>query len=138
LAGYRWSDLCRVYALNLLLIPVNLAGVAKSLLQGLTGHKSPFSRTPKIAGKTLAPVSIVAAEVALMAYCLLCAPVDLVYRRWSHAAFALLNAGILAYATVRFIGVADVQQQLAAAVRARFSSIRQRWHRALGRLQRET
>src|SRR5262249_12421629 len=70
LAGYRWIDLGRVYALNLLLIPINLAGVGKSLVQGITGHKSPFSRTPKIAGKTLAPVSLVVTEVALLAYCL--------------------------------------------------------------------
>src|SRR5439155_224299 len=41
-AGYRYADLLRVYALNLMLIPVNLGGVLKSLEQALTGRKTPF------------------------------------------------------------------------------------------------
>src|SRR5262249_61711812 len=41
-AGYRWSDLLRVYAVNLLLLPVNLAGVLRSLPQGLTCRQAPF------------------------------------------------------------------------------------------------
>ena len=55
LAGYRWIDLFRVYALNLLLIPVNLGGVFKSLQQAVTRRTIPFSRTPKVAGRTTAP-----------------------------------------------------------------------------------
>jgi cellulose synthase (UDP-forming) len=50
--GYRWTDLARVYALNLLLLPVNLAGVILSLWQILTGRKAAFGRTPKIEGRT--------------------------------------------------------------------------------------
>src|SRR5262249_36101637 len=54
-SGYRWSDLLRVYAVNLLLLPVNLAGVLRSLQQGLTGRKAPFGRTPKIEQRTRTP-----------------------------------------------------------------------------------
>lgn len=47
-SGYRHgADLLRVYALNLLLLPVNLGGVLRSLHQGFKGHKIPFRRTPK-------------------------------------------------------------------------------------------
>src|SRR5512139_2068964 len=48
LCRYRASDLLRVYALNLLLIPVNMGGVLKSLQQAITRQKIPFGRTPKI------------------------------------------------------------------------------------------
>jgi len=49
--GYRLRDLVRVYALNLLLIPVNLGGVFKSIQQGITRRKIPFGRTPKVPGE---------------------------------------------------------------------------------------
>ena len=54
-AGYRWTDLFRVYALSLLLIPVNLGGVFRSLQQAITGRKVPFVRTPKVVSRTPAP-----------------------------------------------------------------------------------
>jgi hypothetical protein len=41
-----------VYALNVLLAPANLAGVAKSIDQIVRGVHTPFARTPKIAGRT--------------------------------------------------------------------------------------
>lgn len=52
LLGYKWWDLLRVYALNLLLIPVNLGGVVKSLQQAVTGRQTPFGRTPKVVHRT--------------------------------------------------------------------------------------
>ena len=65
--GYKWRDLLRVYALTLLLVPVNLAGVYRSLEQIITGRKSPFARTPKIKGRTAAPASHLLALCALTA-----------------------------------------------------------------------
>src|SRR6185312_15252466 len=41
--GYRASDVLRIYGFNLILLPVNLAGVFKSLQQALTGKKIPFA-----------------------------------------------------------------------------------------------
>ena len=38
--GYSWADLPRVYALNLLLLPVILAGVVKSVQQIVLGVKT--------------------------------------------------------------------------------------------------
>ena len=137
LAGYGWVDLFRVYALNLLLIPVNLAGVGKSLGQLITGKKLPFSRTPKVAGKILAPTSIVAAEVVLLAYCLLGTLVDSLYDRWLHAAFAFFNAIIFAYAIDRFIGSEDVQQQLGAIVRRWLQGVCKRLYHSLRQLEME-
>ena len=39
--GYRRLDIVRLYAFNLLLVPVNLAGVGNSVVQWLTGGRSP-------------------------------------------------------------------------------------------------
>ena len=50
--GYRFRDLFAVCSLNLMLLPVSLAGVVASLAQLITGRKAAFARTPKIAGRT--------------------------------------------------------------------------------------
>jgi len=52
---YRWSELPQVYALGLMLLPVNMAGVLRSLQQIVTGRKSAFGRTPKVENRTPTP-----------------------------------------------------------------------------------
>lgn len=53
--GYAWADLPRVYALNLMLLPINLAGVTRSVQQMLSGRKAAFGRTPKVEHRTAVP-----------------------------------------------------------------------------------
>jgi len=101
---YRWSDLLRVYALNLALIPVNLGGVFKSIYQGISGEKIPFGRTPKVDGRTSVPMVYVLAVLALAAWCVSFALVDMTYERWGHALFSVLNGAFLIYAITKFIG----------------------------------
>jgi len=108
--GYRPSDLARVYALNLMLIPVNLAGVFRSLHQAWTGRRSAFGRTPKIKGRTSAPRRYLMAEHALLAQWLLGAVVELLHHHQLHAVFALANAAFLFYAIVRFIGLPELRR----------------------------
>lgn len=50
--GYRFRDLFAVSSLNLLLLPVSLAGVVASVMQMATGRKAAFARTPKVSGRT--------------------------------------------------------------------------------------
>jgi hypothetical protein len=102
LAGYRLSDLFRIYALNLLLIPVNLGGVAKSIWQFITKKKISFSRTPKIDTKTLVPPKYVFFEIMLCFYCFFGAAIDSIHGRWFNAVFALINGIILGYAFYAF------------------------------------
>src|SRR5207249_9200594 len=64
-AGYALSDLVRVYALNLMLIPVNLAGVIESLRQKLTGRSIAFQRTPRVGGTAGAANPVLVAEYLL-------------------------------------------------------------------------
>jgi len=102
--GYPISDVARVYALNLLLIPVNLGGVLKSLQQAVTGRRIPFGRTPKVSGRTTAPAFYVVAEYALLAFWLIGFGVDVAARHWLSALFCLANTLMLVYAIKSFIG----------------------------------
>ena len=116
-AGYRAGDLLRVYALNLALIPVNLAGVFRSIYQLCTGRKSPFGRTPKVTGRTLTPALYLLAEFGLLAAWLSCAAADALHGRPLHAAFALGNTLFLGYAIRRFIGFRESWADLGFAWR---------------------
>jgi cellulose synthase/poly-beta-1,6-N-acetylglucosamine synthase-like glycosyltransferase len=106
--GYPATDVLRVYALNLLLIPVNLAGVCKSLHQACTRQKTVFGRTPKIKGKTVAPRWYLLAEYSLLAQWLFAATVEFLCGRHLRAALALVNAAFLTYAIATFIGAPRV------------------------------
>jgi hypothetical protein len=105
--GYPLSDLVRVYALNLLMIPINLGGVLKSIQQGLTGQRIPFGRTPKVIGRTAAPAGYVLAAYVLLAWWLIGSGIDAVSERWISAIFCFANAALLAYAIYRFIGLSN-------------------------------
>jgi cellulose synthase/poly-beta-1,6-N-acetylglucosamine synthase-like glycosyltransferase len=103
-AGYAWRDLPRVYALNLLLIPVNLGGVWQSIRQAWTGRRSAFGRTPKVEGRTAAPAAYLLAEYAMLAWWLVGAASEWHHARPLHALFALGNAVLLHHAVHTFIG----------------------------------
>lgn len=115
-AGYRRADVFRVFALNLLLIPVNLGGVMASLHQAWTGQKSPFARTPKIQGRTAVPTRYLIAESVLLVHWVVGMVFELVHGRPLHAGFALVNAAFLAYAIAYFIGLRESWQDLAARI----------------------
>ena len=119
--GYRWSDFPRVWALNLLLLPVHLGGVLKSLHQATTGTKTPFARTPKIAGRTAAPGLYVLAVYAFLVTSLLMLGIRLGNGEWISGGFALTCAAGNAYALFVLIGwresLADLQLWLRPPVR---------------------
>jgi EAL domain-containing protein (putative c-di-GMP-specific phosphodiesterase class I)/cellulose synthase/poly-beta-1,6-N-acetylglucosamine synthase-like glycosyltransferase len=103
--GYKRTDIFRVYGFNLLLLPVNLAGTASSLVQAITASRSAFARTPKVRNRTVAPALFVVSPyvmVALAAYTLYDA-----YRhgRVENMAYAALNVALLLYAIVAFVGI---------------------------------
>src|SRR5262249_23394699 len=103
-AGYRWSDLLRVYAVNLLLLPVNLAGVLRSLQQGLTGRKAPFGRTPKIEQRTSTPAIYVLFQWFLLVFLAAIAVIDIMQGLFTHAIFALVNVAFYVYGISPFLG----------------------------------
>ena len=68
--GYKRSDIFRIYGFNLILLPVNLSGVLKSMQQALSGKKIPFARTPKVKERTLSPMLYVIAPLVIVGFSL--------------------------------------------------------------------
>jgi hypothetical protein len=122
--GYRISDVFRVYALNLLLIPVNLGGVFKSIEQALTGKHIPFSRTPKIQGRTAAsPLYIIASYMLFLQF--FAGGLYSIYKGFVYPGyFSLLNAAFLFYAIVRYIGLKESMEDLKHTLAEKMPSLK--------------
>ncbi|WP_022885861.1 glycosyltransferase family 2 protein [Glaciibacter superstes] len=103
--GYRFSDIFRIYGFNLVLLPVNLAGVLKSLEQAITSKKIPFVRTPKVKNRTAAPLLYVVAPYLIVAFSALTLWRDILAQNWGNAAFAGFNALLATTAILANIGV---------------------------------
>ena len=121
-AGYRSGDVLRTYALNLLLIPVNLVGVMGSLYQAVAGSKAAFGRTPKVRGRTPVPAIYLIAEVGIGLQWMVRALGDTLEHRPVHALLAAVNLGFLLYGLVTFIGVRNSLEDLLAGLRARLQT----------------
>ena len=104
LNGYLPGDILRVSAFNVMLVPINLAGVLKSIRQGLTGTRTPFARTPKVEGRTAAPAWAILSLWLLLGWSLFAGVMHVVEARWLHAAFSLVIASSIAYAMMAFVG----------------------------------
>lgn len=103
--GHRFTDIFRIYGFNLVLLPVNLAGVLKSIQQAFTGEKIPFARTPKVRDRTAAPGWHVLMPYLIVAFSLLTAWRDYQQQNWGNFAFAILNAVLAAGAIRAYIGL---------------------------------
>lgn len=107
LAGYNIVDLFRVYAMNLMLIPVNLAGVFKSIQQGILKNKIPFKRTPKVSGRTTAPLLDLMFQYIICIGIFLGVGISVYYEKWPLAIFGAVNGMFYIYAITKFIGVKE-------------------------------
>lgn len=105
--GYKRSDIFRIYGFNLILMPVNLAGVLKSLQQALTAKKIPFARTPKVKNRTIAPMLYVIAPLLIVGFSVFTLWRDAVVGNWGNAAFAGFNAFVAAWAILAYIGIGN-------------------------------
>ena len=101
---YRWAELPLVYALNLMLLPVHLAGVARSVQQMITGRKSTFGRTPKIEDRTPTPCLHLVFQLALLAAVAIVGLRNAVAGHYYLASFCLLNFVLVAAGQLLFIG----------------------------------
>jgi cellulose synthase/poly-beta-1,6-N-acetylglucosamine synthase-like glycosyltransferase len=106
-AGYKIRDLFRVYALNLMLIPVNLGGVFKSIQQLIAKQKIPFSRTPKVMGRTAVPPLYILSQYLFLLYCTSRSIADYQSGCWMHAVFVFVTAIFFVYILVNFIGLKE-------------------------------
>lgn len=104
-SNYRRSDVFRIYGFNLILLPVNLAGVLTSMQQALSARKIPFARTPKIKDRTVSPMLYVISPHLIIGISLFILWRGIVLQNWGNAAFAAFNAITATWAVVEFIGV---------------------------------
>lgn len=104
-SGYKRTDIFRIYGFNLILLPVNLAGVLKSLQQGMTGRKIPFARTPKVKDRTSSPLLYVVAPLVIIAYSAFIAWRSYLDGSWWTLAFSAFNAVCATWAFVAYIGI---------------------------------
>jgi len=103
--GHRFSDIFRIYGFNLVLLPVNLAGVLKSMQQAITGEKIPFVRTPKVKDRTAAPGLYVVVPYLIVAFSILTIWRNVEASNWGNVAFAVLNAVLASWAIKAYIGL---------------------------------
>jgi len=105
--GYKRSDALRIYGFNLILLPVNLAGVFKSLQQAITGKKIPFARTPKVSNRTATPLLFALSPLLIIGYSVLTVIRDYHHQNWGNLAFAGFNALAASYAVLAFMGLGN-------------------------------
>lgn len=103
--GHRFGDIFRIYGFNLVLLPVNLAGVLKSIQQAFTGEKIPFARTPKVRDRTAAPALHVLVPYLIVIFSLFTLWRDLQHQNWGNVLFAAINATLAAYAIRAYVGI---------------------------------
>lgn len=106
--GYKYDDVLRIYGFNLIMLPVNLAGVLKSLEQAVTGKKIPFARTPKVKDRTPASLPYVVAPLFIVGFSIFTVWRNVIVANWANAAFAAFNALVASWAIVAYIGLGNV------------------------------
>lgn len=104
-AGYHRRDIVGVYGLNLLLLAVSLAGVISSLRQAMTGTKSTFARTPKVAHRTVATIPSIVVPYAIVAVSAYIVWRAIEIQAWGTVVFAGINGLTTAWAIVSLIGI---------------------------------
>lgn len=106
--GYKYSDLLQIYGFNLVLLPVNLAGVLKSIEQAFTGKKIPFARTPKVKNRTSVPLIYSLLPILIVIFSLLTLSRNIQSGEWGNAIFAGFNAVLASWAILTFLGFWNV------------------------------
>lgn len=109
---YRRIDVFGIYGFNLLLLPVNLAGVMKSIQQGLTDKKIPFARTPKVDNRTSVRGWYVFSPIAIIVYSMLTCLKSYQDGNWANALFAGFNTVTALWATIAYIGLMNMVKDI--------------------------
>jgi len=106
--GYKRTDVLRIYGFNLILLPVNLAGVLKSMQQALSGKKIPFARTPKVKNRTISPLIYVITPTLIVLFSLFTLWRDYTVSNLGDALFAGFNAFVATWAIIAYIGLINL------------------------------
>jgi cellulose synthase/poly-beta-1,6-N-acetylglucosamine synthase-like glycosyltransferase len=104
-SGYKYSDIISIYGFNLIMLPVNLGGVVKSIEQALTGKKIPFARTPKVKNRTRASLLYLIVPVLIVGFSVITVVRNIEAQNWGNALFAGFNAIVATWAIIAYIGI---------------------------------
>ena len=110
--GYKRSDVFRIYGFNLILLPVQMAGVLKSIQQALSGKKIPFARTPKVKNRTVSPMLYVVAPVIVVVFSAFTFYRDFTAHNLGNASFAAFNAVVAMWAILAYIGIGNTLKDI--------------------------
>jgi hypothetical protein len=94
-----------VYGFNLILLPVNLAGVAKSIQQAITGRSIPFARTPKVSNRTATGLLFAISPFFIIGFSVFTVWRNVQQQAWGNACFAAFNTATASYALVALMGL---------------------------------
>ena len=111
-SGYKYSDIFRIYGFNLILLPVNLAGVLKSLEQAITGKKIPFARTPKVKNRTPVSLLYVLGPLLIVGFSIFTVWRNVEAHNWGNALFAGFNTFAASWAIIAYIGVGNMMADM--------------------------
>ncbi len=103
--GYKRMDIFRVYGFNLILLPVNLAGVVKSIQQAITGRRIPFARTPKVSNRTATPLLFAFSPFLIIGWSIFTVWRGIENQFWGNVAFAAFNTVTASYALLSLMGL---------------------------------
>jgi cellulose synthase (UDP-forming) len=103
--GYKRRDVIRLYGLNIMLLPVNTVGAARSIGQAIGGQKSVFKRTPKVKSRTVTPLLFVAFPFVISIWSAVTLVNDLAAHRYFHAGFSAVNAVVTLYVMLSLHGL---------------------------------
>ena len=105
--GYRKRDILAIYGFNLLLLPVNIVGTIESIVQIIGGHKLAFARTPKVADRTPAPISLLWVVATFFVWSVWTLRNDVIDQDYLHMIFTVANLAMLSLGCVWFIGMTN-------------------------------
>ncbi len=130
---YRWREVLHVYTLSLMLLPITLAGVLRSIQQLLTGRKSSFGRTPKTQDRTSMPAIHVVLQLALIFVVAAVAWRNALNGQLYFSVFWALNCALLVAGFAVFIGAKAAWRDVTNAVH--WDWLAQHYRRLRGALQ---
>lgn len=126
-SGYRFSDIFRVSAINLMLLPVLFGGVLKQFQQMLTGKKIPFGRTPKVTGRTASPAIYCLVEVLMGVGFISACLGDVLQHHWFHAIFTAFNSACMIYSLVYFMGIDETCHDMLSGIAHSWEALTRRY-----------
>lgn len=101
--NYKKRDLFSMFALTLILLPINISGVLRSIQQIITGKHTIFKRTPKVQYTTPVPVLFILIEYAMCIYSIKALANSFQVQEWLGAIYSFLNFFFYVYGINVFV-----------------------------------